>query len=421
MSIKLSKIFFSILFLSVLSILIYSIQVKEPNPINKTLYTCPMHPQIRIDNKDAPCPICQMSLTKIEDPTDFDISEYIEPSELSSVVGKLYLQDKWFKHLNIKFYKTRKVKLTKEIDALGTMTTIEENRVPYIANFDATVEEYYLAGEGYISRKDMPVARVSSPNVSVLLKEYAQLIKDETKNHSRIQEIRKQFKYWKIKKEDYEAWADYGIPKEFVIYEDLSGYIVSQDIKQGDLLLEGDVLVNKYDLTYMLAYLNVNGEDMKYLRVDQNATITQLPKMFSVKGKVDIVIEEFNDAITSTQVWVKIPNFQGQFYIDDSVSAKIRVSNFKNEVVIPKKAIIHRAGQKIVWVSVDRGKIVAKEIETGFSNEEFVSVTKGLNENEYIFVNDLLLINSQAQMFNGYFDSLSQTDISHHNHQRQEQ
>ncbi|MBP7859552.1 efflux RND transporter periplasmic adaptor subunit [Patescibacteria group bacterium] len=136
-----------------------------------------------------------------------------------------------------------------------------------------------------------------------------------------------------------------------------------------------------------IAKVNVTEMDIAKIKVGQKVklSLTSLPKEI-FEGSVEGIdkLGTISSGVSNYPVIIKFEKDSEAILPNMSVSAEIVLDEKQNVLYVPANSITKEGNKK--FVNTLKGKL---EVETGFEGENGVEITKGLNENDVIFLEAL--------------------------------
>ena len=310
----------------------------------KTLYQCPMHPNI-ISDKPGNCPICGMRLTKIESDT----------SDTSA------LQD----HSTIRISPERR-------QLIGITTAIAEERVltstlhvaghvAYNPDLYDTFGEYREAFEAYrkTRKSSNPVARERGEEIM------------------RLAELKLRLAGFSKEQMEQISFASGG--NQYFS----SGVFVPPHLEFN----EGAVWVNA----------DVYEPDSELIKPNQKVIVTApaLPGIV-FEGEVKTIDPVLNAMTRIARVRMEVP---GDHQLKPGMTADVAVLvPLGTKLVVPREAVFHTGENQLVFVDHENGEIEPRQVQVGHEADEYNEILSGLNAGEKVIDSAMFLIDSESRL-----------------------
>jgi HlyD family secretion protein len=167
----------------------------------------------------------------------------------------------------------------------------------------------------------------------------------------------------------------------------LDGVITDRPMYVGEMASPGTPLLTVMDISQVIARANVPAEQLKLLKVGDEATITTPDSSAELHGKVIVISSALEPNSTTAEVWIKAPNPGERLRPGASVMVAIVAETVENAVVIPQAAILpSEEGPGKVMVVGSDSLAHERTIEIGIRNTDSVQVLKGLEPGEEVIV-----------------------------------
>ena len=371
-------------------------QVTEEHIHEKsTIWTCSMHPQIRMD-KSGKCPICGMDLIPLVENDDSE--EAVSPDEIQMSESAMKLAD-------VQTMLVRRDYSNKEVYLLGKVKPDERNIAELTARFGGRVEKLFVNFTGENVSKGEKLATVYSPDLVIAQKELLEAVEYKQSNPSFYIATRNKLKLWDLTEAQIDGIELKGEPLNyFDILSPISGTVTMRNVSLGDYVREGSALFQVIDLKNVWLMFDAYESDLPWLRVgdDVQFTIQSLPgKTFH--GKVTNIDPFLNAKTRVASVRVEANNAGMQLKPEMFANGiiKPRISGSEKDLLIPKTSVLWTGKRAIVYVKVpgrDHPSFKYREITLGPEAGEFYVVNEGLLEGEEIAVNGVFKIDAASQL-----------------------
>lgn len=357
------------------------------------IWTCSMHPQIRMD-KPGKCPICGMDLILADD----NNQAASDPNEVSMTEEAMKLAE-------IQIMVVEKSKPEKEIRLLGKIKPDERLLNTQAVHIPGRIEKLYVNFTGEKIVKGQKIAKIYSPDLVTAQKELFEAIKSKTTYPELYQASKNKLKLWKLNDNQIEAIEKKGeVVQEIDVLADYSGIVMKRNVELGDYVKEGTPLFDLADLSKVWVMFEAYETDIPWIHEGDNISFTINGEPRNTYNGTVNYIDPFVDAKTRiTNVRVEVNNSQlkllPEMYANGIVKADLK--GVKNEIIIPKSAILWTGKRAIVYVKVPNREMtsfVYREIILGEDVGEFYVVKNGLEEGEEIAVNGVFRIDASAQL-----------------------
>jgi len=368
---------------------------EQVNEKEVVIWTCSMHPQIRMDEAGN-CPICGMELI----PADVGVSdeETSDPNEIQMTESAIKLAD-------IQTIKVKRGMPDKSVFLFGKVKADERNIAQLTARFGGRIEKLYVNFRGQNVKKGEKLATIYSPDLIAAQRELLEASKYKEDNPQFYNAAKGKLKLWDLTDKQIEDIENNGEPMVyFDIFSPISGTVTRRDVAIGDYVKEGMSLLEVTDLSKVWVMFDAYESDLPWINKGDklNFTLQSLPgKTYSTKVSY---IDPFVDPATRvTQVRVEVNNPNLKLKPDMFANGVLEsnVAEQSNSLLIPKSAILWTGKRAIVYVKVPNRKMpsfIHREIDLGPEAGNFYVVAGGLMEGEEVAINGVFKIDASAQL-----------------------
>ena len=358
----------------------------------KTIWTCSMHPQIKMD-EPGQCPICGMDLIPLENNT----TEEASPDEIQMSESALKLAD-------IETTVVKKGIPERTVYLLGTIKPDERRIAEMTARFGGRIEKLFVNFTGQEVRKGQKLALIYSPELIAAQKELLEAVKFKDTSPGFYKAARTKLKLWDLTEDQIDKLENAGETQHyFELLSPISGTVTKRYVTLGDYVKEGSPLFEVIDLRKVWAMFDAYESDLPWIKVGDKIgfSIQSLPGK-NYTGKV-IYIDPFIDATTRVAgVRVELNNpkleLKPEMYISGILHSEMEK---QNDILIPKSSILWTGKRAVVYVKVPnrtQPSFVYREIALGPDAGNFYVVLDGLKEGEEIATNGVFKIDAAAQL-----------------------
>jgi HlyD family secretion protein len=168
------------------------------------------------------------------------------------------------------------------------------------------------------------------------------------------------------------------------IYSPIDGVVTDRPLYAGEMANSATALITVMDISGVVARASVPLDEIRLLKVGNDATIAAADAPIEVHGKVTVVSPALDPNSTTAEVWVKAPNPGERLRPGATVRVAIIAATIHDALLIPTAAILpsqESTGDTVLVVGPD-SLAHARKIETGVREETKVQVLKGLAAGE---------------------------------------
>ncbi|MDR1632454.1 MAG: efflux RND transporter periplasmic adaptor subunit [Dysgonamonadaceae bacterium] len=358
-------------------------------------WTCSMHPQIRQDHPGK-CPICAMDLIPLK--TAGTNSENIAPDAIQMSEEAVALA-------NIQTTVAGRATPVKEIHMYGIIKPNERLLRSLVSQVNGRIETLSVNFAGETVREGQVIAKIYSPDLLNAQQELLEAKKMETTQPALLNAAREKLRHWKLSDRQIAEIEQTGkVSPVTNIHANASGIVIDKKVEQGDYISQGGVLFDLVDLSSIWALFDAYESDLPYLKIGDKVeyTLQTLPgKTFS--GKISFIDPILDKTTRTAKIRVETANpgleLKPEMYANAIVKADLKHN--KNEIVIPKTAILWTGKRSIVYIKqpdTDLPVFKLREIDLGTSLGEAYVVLSGLSDGEEIVTNGAFVIDASAQL-----------------------
>ena len=356
-------------------------------------YTCGMHPQI-IVNEPGICPICNMNLVPKIDKGRGDGAVLIDPITRQNMAVATTKVD----------YK----KLTRTIRVYGQVSYRESEQFSVNVKIQGYVEKLYINETGVHVKSGEPLLEIYSPELVAAQNEYLIAYKSFDSEDGRSSTVRprllgatySRLKNWDITDEQIKRLNESGeAAMTMTIESPYTGTVTGKFVQEGDHIFTGQELFKIANLSSVWISAYVYEQDLPYLRVGQEVTIT-LPSLpgKQITSKI-IYLSPFLNSNRQTEIRMEIDNAES--LLKPAMFAEVRISAITpdHSIVIPRSAVINSGMRQLVFIETAPGEFRARDIKTGMvADGDLVEVLEGLETGEMVVVSGQFMLDSETRL-----------------------
>ena len=369
---------------------------EEHAPEKNTLWTCSMHPQIKLDHPGN-CPICGMELIPLD--------EYHAEHETNKSPDEIQMTPDAIKIADIQTLVVKKAYPDKQVYLLGKVKPDERNIAELTARFGGRIEKLFVNFTGQHVKKGEKLASIYSPALMTAQKELLEAVDYKETNPDFYKAARNKLKLWDLSDDQINDIENSGkIKDHFDILSPIEGTVTQRNVAIGDYVKEGSSLFQVIDLTKVWVMFEAYESDLPWIKMGDkvNFTVQSLPgKNFT--GNVSFVDPVIDPSTRIAQVRVEVRN-PGMELKPEMFANGIVTSAFaeaRKDLLIPKTAVLWTGKRSVVYVKVpdrEEPSFLYREIILGPEAGDYYVVSSGLKEGEEIAVNGVFKIDAAAQL-----------------------
>jgi Cu(I)/Ag(I) efflux system membrane fusion protein len=366
--------------------------VKTAENKQETIWTCAMHPQIRM-HEPGKCPICGMDLIPLNQ------------GNVKIASTAVYMTEDAVQLANVQTSVVTLQKPVKEVRLYGKVQADERLLQSQVAHISGRIEKLLVNFTGEVVQKGQTLAIIYSPEIITAQQELLEAAKTKQNQPQIYEAAKERLRQWRLSESQINSVESSGnIQNNVEIVSDISGIITARRVNNGDYINQGTVLFDVADLSRVWVLFDAYESDLQFLQKGDHIdfTVQALPgiKFAGNIAFIDPVIDPVNRV---AKVRIETTNQQGKLKPEMFVTGivKARLDEYKNKLVIPKSAVLWTGTRSIVYVKqTDTGEPVFKMREVGLGpmlGNSYV-ITDGLAEGEEIVTQGAFSVDAAAQL-----------------------
>jgi Cu(I)/Ag(I) efflux system membrane fusion protein len=356
-----------------------------------TIWTCSMHPQIRM-TEPGKCPICGMDLIPlIQNAAPVD-SEAIQLSKEAIQLA------------NVLTSAVTRQAPVKEIRLYGKVQADERLLQSQVAHIPGRIEKLLVNFNGESVAKGQTLALIYSPELVTAQQELIEAVKTKQSQPDIYEAAKEKLRQWKLTEEQISMIESSGIVKNIIeTVSSTNGIVTAIRVKNGDHVTEGTILYDVADLSKLWVMFDAYEGDLEFLNKGNKLafTLQALPGM-NFTGLITFIDPVIDPVTRVAKVRVEVNNETGKLKPEMFATgiASANLSAYRNNVVIPRSAVLWTGKRSIVYVKLPGIEPVFKlrDIELGPMLGDSYVVINGLLEGEEIVTQGAFSIDAAAQL-----------------------
>jgi Cu(I)/Ag(I) efflux system membrane fusion protein len=358
-------------------------------------YTCSMHPQV-MESKPGKCPICGMKLIAIQKNNTPNAEE-------------LKLSDQQVQLGNIQTDTISSSMLGDETILTATLNIDQKKTTSISARVMGRIEKLYFKNTGDYVKEGARLYDLYSEDLNnakqelILAIEQKKMLDNSIIDFNQlIQSAKFKLKLWGMTEEQIEELVKTKKTTPITAYySNVSGYITTIELKEGDYTMEGSTIIKLADLSTVWAEAQVYSSQLSNIDVRGMAEV-QIPGMpgRKMEGKIEFVNPEINPDTRINLVRLSILNPGNQ--LKPGMPAYVILNNRKHSTIsLPIAAVIRDGISANVWLQTGTNTFKSKMVEVGMETGNRIEIKSGLKAGDIIVTSGAYLINSEYIFKNG--------------------
>ncbi len=382
------RYFFMVLGLSLL--LVACKGKKEAAPADPDVYyTCSMDPQVK-ENKPGKCPVCKMDLT----PAKKSNHQHTGVIELSAQQIQLG---------NIQVDTLRSGTIGNQLVLTATIGFDRQKEHAVSSRITGRIEKLYVKNIGDYVSKGVKLFDLYSEELNNAKQEYLLALEKQQSLGNAVvdfkqlvQAAKNKLLLWGMTETQIQELVRQGKATPLTsFYSTASGYITSQDSKEGEYVTEGGTVLRLADLSTLWAEAQVYASQLAAVEKGAPAMV-QIPGMpgKEVNGKIEFINPEIYPDTRLNLIRVTIPNAGNQ--LKPGMPAYVVIKNRqRHSLSLPIDAVIRDSRGASVWVQEGNHQFTHKMVETGLESNGRIEIRSGLQDGDVVVISGAYLLNSE--------------------------
>ena len=363
-----------------------------PESVKETIWTCAMHPQIRM-SKSGKCPICAMDLIQLNqggatiDPEAIRMTN--EAAQLANVLTSV----------------VSKQNLVMEIRLYGKVQADERLLQSQVSYLPGRIEKLLVNFTGEAVRKGQTLAVIYSPDLITAQQELLETVTTKQSQPAIYEASKEKLRQWKLT-EDQIASIEKSekVKTNFEILANTTGIISARRVNNGDYVTSGSVLFDVADLSHIWVMFDAYESDLPYLSEGQKVTfsIQALPGV-NYSGIITFIDPVLDPVTRVAKIRVEINNQAGKLKPEMFATGIVEatLNEYKDKLVIPRTAVLWTGKRSLVYVKqteTNEPIFKIREIELGPLLGNSYVVMDGLSDGEEIVTQGTFSVDASAQL-----------------------
>lgn len=362
--------------------------------VQGTLWTCSMHPQIRMDQPGR-CPLCGMDLIPLVQSSSSRQTDN-DAVHLSREAAAL---------ANVHTTKVTRQVPVRELRLYGKIQADERRFQSQVSQLQGRIEKLYVNFTGEQVRKGQKLAEIYSPELVTAQQELLETAKTRLQQPELYEASKEKLRLWKLTENQIEDIESSGaIISSFEIVSNTSGTVTNRRVNTGDYVSRGTVLFDIADLSNVWVMFDAYESDLPFVRpgVKVKFTVQAIPGT-EFTGNISFIDPVIDPVTRVARVRVETANNSGKLKPEMFASGIVLadLEEYRNDIVIPKSAVLWTGERSIVYVrdrNTEEPVFKLREIGLGPVLGDSYVVTDGLSEGEEIVTNGAFSVDAAAQL-----------------------
>lgn len=379
-------------------------QAQFPVDSKRTLYRCPMHPQI-IQDKPGTCPICGMDLEPVQSTTSSSATSLQDRAAVQINPTRQQL-------IGVKTTTIQEKKAQSSIYTVAKIAENEEQRSHIHTKYSGWIEEVYANFKGQYVKRGQALLKIYSPELVTAQEEYLLALKAAQQfQYSEFESSREtstsllNAAYEKLRLYDLSPGQiahlkNTGqVQRTLTVFASSSGYIAEFQALKGMRVTAGMPLYTLDNLSNVWVQTQVYENDLALIKVGQKARIT-LPFMpESVYwGKVSYIDPTLNPKTRTANVRLVLENPGHQLKPEMFANVEIQIQHQLKKLLIPASAVIDTGRKQLAFLAKENGLFEPVELKLGQRLGSDYELKQGPVAGSKVVSEAQFLIDSESQL-----------------------
>jgi len=365
---------------------------KSHSQIPAQEYTCSMHPQIRLQDPKAKCPLCAMDLIPVA--SEDGGSQNDDSFTMSAAAVALS---------NVEILTAKKSEPQKTLRLYGNIQANELRKHSQTAHIAGRIEKLFVSFEGEQVRRGQTLASIYSPELLVAQTEFLEALKQK---HPVITEAAKErLRFLKITEGQISELEKTGKANPYVnVFADANGIVIAKKTERGEYVEAGTVLFDLADLSSVWAVFNAYESDLPYLKVGDliGYTVNPLPGIVFT-GRVEFISPVVDSESRTAKVRMETANKNLKLKPGMLAAALVHNAKINGEsIILPKTAVLWTGERSVVYVARKLENAALnfslREVLLGAALGDSIVIISGISEGEAIVANGVFAVDASAQL-----------------------
>ena len=288
----------------------------------------------------------------------------------------------------------------------------DETRVAHMhTKVSGWIETLHVDFTGKLVETGQPMLEIYSPQLVATQEEYLLALRaQDTLGASSYPEVanttrsllaatRRRLLLWDVTEEQIKELEERREPRTtLTLYSPIEGFVINKNAYEGQHVGPDSELFTIADLSEIWVTANVYESDLPYVREEQRATVTlsYLPGQ-TFRGVVDYVYPYLAGETRTATVRVVLPNPDVTFKPDMFANVEL-TARLGRSLIVPEDAVIDTGERQVVFLALDGGRFLPREVEVGLRFEGRLQILAGLEEGDRVVSGAAFLIDSESKL-----------------------
>ena len=363
-------------------------------------YTCPMHPHYISTDADGICPVCGMGL----------VAARLSQATLSAPED-IQVSEGMLQTMGVRVAEVKKTALSRKIRAFGNVQANTRREVVSASRLEGWIENLAVTAEGDTVARGQLLYQIYSPELVAAQKDFLASLNIGNKNiinatGQRLRSLGMQRTAIASLREKRE------LLERIPVYAEDSGIVQSLEARDGAYVKPGNIVLKLQSYIDVWVIASIVEQDI-------NDVVSGIPVRLNfpsapsapATGIVDYVYPTIDPVTRTLKVRIVVKNEQGVLRPGAFADVAFEVERGES-LTIPSEAVLHDSLGSHVIISLGEGKFRSRKIQIGNTTEGKTEITAGLNESERVVVSGQFMLDSEANLREGFAKLAPSTSLS---------
>lgn len=377
-----------------------------PTEPREEIYSCPMHPSYT-SPKPGKCPICGMDLVKVEKPEEATAEQM---GDLPKGFGMVSLSEGKRQEIGVRTTPVTKGTLARSIRA-PAIVKMDERKVKQVqSKIQGWIERLNVNFTGQYVKQGQALMAIYSPDLVSTQEEYLlalrnlqslegaePFIRDGAQNL--VDAARRRLRFWDISSAQIRRLEESGEPmKTLTLFSPVKGYVIENNARQGMEVSPGMMLYTIADLSKVWVFASVYEQDLAL--IEKGMTVVFYANAYpdrTFMGEVSYINPELEMESRTAKVRIELPN-PDMLLKPEMYGEAMLVADVPETLLVPSSALMDSGEVQIVYVEVEPGHYMPREVKVGIRTSEQAQILDGLKEGELVVVEGNFMLDSESRL-----------------------
>lgn len=294
--------------------------------------------------------------------------------------------------------------VSRPVRAPGTVK-LDERRVTVMSlRSESFIEKVENVTTGDQVRKDQPLLRLYSPEISAASAQYLSVLNEATAPGGGrpllLDGARRRLANLNVPTEVLaEIERTRKVPTAITWSAPRDGIVLERNVVEGIRAMPGDVLFRLADILTVWVLADVPEHDLGLVRLAQAVSIRtrSLPGR-TFNGRVGLIYPQVNMETRTTRVRIELPNKDGLLLPDMYADVEFATGPDKPVLAVPDSALLDTGTRQVVIIDKGEGRFEPREVKVGVRGNGYIEVREGLETGDKVVVAANFLIDAESNL-----------------------